>query len=191
MLPNGNLNALKLLSASRVLSENDEILDISKCSAFTESYLPFQINDKKVSSKLYSALRDIAETNFLQDYRSICVQISSFISKLNAESDCPISCEEEIDMTALFKVLGVNIESGDTLLEKLLMYIRVKSCFLGIRCFFFVNLKTFLTAKELEMFYHEAELMEICIFLLENTFKPKLACERVVIIDNDLCEILA
>ena len=174
-----------------VLSENDEILNLSKCAVFTESYWSFQVNERKVSSKLYSSLAEIAETKFLQDYRNICQQILEFLMKLNAESECPICFGDEVDMSLLFKMFGVDIEVGDTFLEKLLAFMRVQSILCGMQCFFFVNLKTFLTEKELKLLYHEVELMESCIFLIENTYKPKLPAEHVIIIDRDLCEILA
>lgn len=120
-----------------VLSENDEILNLSKCAVFAESYLSFQVNERKVSSKLYLSLAEIAETKFLQDYRNICQQILEFLMRLNAESECPICFGDEVDMSLLFKMFGVDIEVGDTFLEKLLAFMRVQSILCGMQCFFF------------------------------------------------------
>ncbi len=94
-------------------------------------------------------------------------------------------------MAALFKAFDVHIEEENGLLEKLISYVRLNVAFFKTKCFFFANLKTVLTEKALLSFYHEMQLNDVCIFLLENTQKPKLPCEVVTIIDRDLCEILA
>lgn len=116
---------------------------------------------------------------------------TALFDKLNAESDCPIDYNEESGVQELFKAFGVCVRKEETLLENLLLFVRAHAFLLKTRCFFFVNLKTVLTEKQLKDFYHETELAEICVFLLENTCKPKLPGETVTVIDRDLCEFLA
>lgn len=116
---------------------------------------------------------------------------ANLLSKLNAESDCPISYDEEAGLTALFKSFDVKIEQESGLLEKLILFVRLQTTFFKTKCFFFANLKTVLTEDALTSFYHEMQLNEVCIFLLENTQKPKSPSEIVTIIDRDLCEIIA
>ena len=173
------------------LSEGDTILRLEKVGVFVWDYMSLQSKDKRITTKLYSSLQQIAENNFLKEYQNICVLFADFFAKLNSESECSISYDEEGGMAALFKAFDVHVEEEDGLLEKLILYVRLNVAFFKTQCFFFANLKTVLTEKALWAFYHEMQLNEVSIFLLENTQKPKLPCEVVTIIDRDLCEILA
>lgn len=172
------------------LYEKEEFLRLDKVGTFVWDYFSLQINDKKLISKLYTSLQQVAETHYLREYQQICTLFAEFFAKLNAESECPISYDTESGLTALFKAFDVKIEQENTLLEKLLLYVRLQTTFLKTKCFFFVNLKTVLPEQALMSFYHEMQLNDICIFLLENTQKPKLPSETITVIDRDLCEIL-
>lgn len=174
-----------------ILSQGDMGLRLDKSAVFLWDYLSLRARDKKITPKLYSSLQQIAENHFLAEYQNICMMFADFFAKLNAESDCPISYDEEGGMEALFKAFDVHIEEEEGLLEKLLLFVRLNVAYFKTKCFFFANLKTVLPERSLAMFYHEMQLNDVCIFLLENTQKPKLAGEVVTIIDRDLCEILA
>ena len=172
------------------LSEEERMLPLERHALLLSDYFSFFTDDKKFSGKLYRSLQEIAESHFLNEYQSLCEQMADFFAKLNAESDCPIEYDAEGGMTALFKAFGVGISRQQSFLENLLLYLRAQARFLKIRCFFFVNLKTVLSDNDLKLFYRETELNELCLFLLENTQKPKLKGETVTLIDRDLCEIL-
>ncbi len=96
-----------------------------------------------------------------------------------------------IDVTALLKAFNVRIfQEENTLLERLVAYIKLGTRYLGIRQYFFVNLKCFLSGTELILFYKEAALEHVGLFLLENTVREKIDGEKIVIVDKDLCEIV-
>ena len=178
-------------SGNFVLSDGEQILDLGKHAAVIESYACLSVDDRKTSSKLYDSLNKIIESDLFVEYQNLRGNILSFLTRLNAESDCSLSFDDESDAEGLFKAFNLHIEEEQSLLEKVLVYMRVRLVYFKINCFFFVNLKTVLSQKELLRLYHEAELMEVCLFLFENTFKAKLDSESVIIIDRDLCEILA
>lgn len=50
--------------------------------------------------------------------------------------------------------------------------------------------KKLLNEKDLKSLYYEAQLEDVCLFLLENTLKNKTDEEFVTLIDKDLCEII-
>lgn len=172
------------------LSEGNNILPLSKMAVFFSDYLSLLINDKKNSAKLYSSLQKIVEQSFLYEYQEICAKISDLLQKLNAESECPIQFDGEDCLGGIFKSFGVGVADGDTLLEQLQTYIHINNVFFNTKCFFFMNLKTILSESNLCLLYHEAALLGVNIFLLENTIKPKLDGEVVTVIDRDLCEIV-
>lgn len=173
------------------LSEGENILKLSKTAICVDHYMSLQINDKRYLTKLYSALQQITETNFLRDYQQLCEAAADFFAKLNAESDCPLTYDDEGGVVSLLKAFDVHIEEESSLLEELLLWIRFYANFLHTKCFFFVNLKTVLPASSLSALYHEAALNDVCLFLLENTQREKLEMEVITILDRDLCEFLA
>ena len=78
----------------------------------------------------------------------------------------------------------------NSLLDDILAYMKAVLILLNVRCFFFIGLKTVLTSSQIELFYREAELLQINVFLVENVMKEKLQRECVLVIDRDLCEII-
>lgn len=173
------------------LSEGETELVLSKSAVFISDYFSLQVNEKKAAAKLYHSLQEIAERNFMQEYQQICTLLAEFFRKLNAESDCPLEYDGDDCLCTLFKALGVRIAEEETFLQNILLYLRTARLFFKTKCFFFMNLKTVLTESELLALYHEAELNEFCIFLLESSQRTKLNGEIVTIIDRDLCEIIA
>lgn len=172
------------------LSDGEEILPLSKAGALFHDYLSLQVNEKKFSAKLYRMLQEVAEQRCLLEYQQLCSLFSAFFARLNAESDCPLDYEEDCGIEALLKAFGVCIEQGNSLLERLLLSVRAYHLFARTRCFFFIQLKSVLSPDQIARFYHEAELMETPLFLLENVQKPRLRDEIVTVIDRDLCEFV-
>lgn len=81
-------------------------------------------------------------------------------------------------------------DEKESLLESIVSFIHFNARILGIKCFAFFNLKNFLNEKDLKSLYYEAQLEDVCLFLLENTLKNKTDEEFVTLIDKDLCEII-
>lgn len=173
------------------LSVNDESLSFAKCADVIYEYFSVESYNKKFATKLFRFLQNTGEENFMREYRSVCEQFASFFAKLNSESCCPVTYDEETGMAALLKAFDVRIEWGESLIERLLTYMQAGISLLKTRVFFFINLKTVLSPQELLQLYHEAELLQVCVFLVENTAKPKLEGEKITILDRDLCEIIA
>lgn len=173
------------------LSNGETTIPLSKAISIFSDYFSLNCNDKKLLNKLYASLKDTIEQKFILEYQEILQRLADLCEKLNSECDVSLDYGEE-DVTSLLKSYGVNfINDTSTLLSRLVNYMSILTSFSNIQCFVFFNLKTFLCENELLQLYKEAELNDICLFLIENTFKPKLPKEITVIVDRDLCEILA
>lgn len=172
------------------LSNDGEIVKLSKTATIIFDYFTMQNNDKKVLQKFYQSLQHIVDDKLYFEFENLLRQFSSFFDKLNAESEFPIEYDDAEALLGILKAFDVKFEEEDSFLPLLISNVRILSEFSKIKCFFFVNLKTFLNDEQLKSFYHEMQLDEISVFLLENNAKPKLPCETVVIIDRDLCEII-
>ena len=173
------------------LSEGEAILPLSKAGLLTSDYLSLQVNEKKFTTKPYRSLQEVAERSCLQELQQLSTVFADFFVKLNAQSDCPLDYDAECGLEPILKAFGVCFEEGASLLENIVLYMRAHSVFVRTRCFFWVGLKSVLSERQLAQLYHEAELLEVNLFLLENVQKPRLSEEIVTVIDRDLCEFIA
>ncbi len=173
------------------LFENEKLLKMGKRCVIFSDLLCFEMESKKITNKLLVDLKNLAETEYATQWYKLKAEIYQFLSNLNSSSLYPLEYDEENDISALLKVFNVRLlEEENSLLEKLVSYIKVSTRYLGITEYFFVNLKCFLSAEEVLLLYKEAALESAGVFLLENTLRDKLEGEKILIIDKDLCEIV-
>ncbi len=173
------------------LSDKDKILKMGKYCAFVSDIFSLETESKKITNKLFADLKTLAETEYGELWYKLQTDIYSLFQKLNGESLCRLEFDEGNDATALFKAYNVRIFKDDSsLLERLTTFIRTGARYLGIKIFFFVNLKCFLSDGHLNLFYREAMLENVSLFLLENTLKDKKEQEKILVLDKDLCEII-
>jgi CRISPR type II-A-associated protein Csn2 len=173
------------------LYDGDNKLSLAKNSIIFTDLFNISVNDKKVTTRLLAYLTDLANNKFILEIAELHTVWADIFSKMNAESDCRLDYDGGEDLSALFKAFGVKIaDDDDSLLDRLVSYINVSSSLLKIKNFFFVNLKSFLNLDELKKLYHEAQLNEVNLFLLESAEREVLEQEKIVIIDKDLCEIV-
>ncbi len=178
-------------SGNFCLFDGEKTVKLSKVSMFVTDVLTLEVENKKVTTKMITDIKNIAESLFFQDVANIQTAIAQLMKKINCESLCQIDYDQDSDISNVFKAFNVKLyQDGDSLLEKLTTFLKVSSRYLGTSVLFFANLKCYLSSDELLALYHEAQLENINLFLLEHTQKDKLFNEKITIIDNDLCEII-
>jgi len=95
----------------------------------------------------------------------------------------------DLDIVAIFRAMNVVFAPSESLLEHLCDYIDVCSEYRKIALFVFVNLKSYLSEEDLELFYSHLAYYKRNVLLLERCESPLHPMEKVIIIDDDLCEI--
>lgn len=96
----------------------------------------------------------------------------------------------EVDLSSLMKVISVETDvECDSLLEKLLQYVKLMNQICGIDIFVIPNLKYFFSTEETMQFYQFAMYNKIYIVVIEPTLSPHIEGEKGWIIDDDLCII--
>ncbi len=178
-------------SGNFCLCDNDKIFKMGKYCLMISDILNLEEDGKKMTNKIFSDLKNIADNEYLAEWYKLKQEILCFLGKINSSSLCALEYDEENDVSTLFKAFNVRLNhEGNSLLEKLVIYIKANAFYLGIKYFFFVNLKCFLRKEELLLLHKEASLSGVGIFLLENTFREKIENEKTVVVDKDLCEIV-
>lgn len=175
-----------------VLSENEKNIDFSKSVAVITDYFSLDFSEKKLQNKLYAVLQTICEEQFKVDFAKFNEEFYRLFNKLNNESPFELDCDTDPSISALLKCFGVSFScENSSFIEKLCKYAEILFNLLSLKLIVFVNLKSYLSKDEIELVYKFFTYNNINIFLLESTFQQKNEWEFCVIVDNDLCEIVA
>ena len=147
---------------------------------------------KKIQNKLLANLKDIAvDSEHYLLTNDLIGQNIVYIEKLIESIDYSIEYNNMPDINSLLKIFEIKLKPDyDSVLEKIIEYIKVVNRFLNINSFVFLNLKSYLTNDELEPFYKDCFYNKINLLLIESSLSEhRLDCEKYRIIDKDLCEI--
>jgi CRISPR-associated protein Csn2 len=175
-----------------VLSKDYTPLTISKEMVLVINPLCLQWNDKRILKKLHNELNEIAYgEEYLMDTMDIRMQIGGYISKITRESDYSLSFDMEINILSLFKAVEMRFNEDNTsFIENIIDYLSVYQKLINIKCFVFINLKSFLNEEDFKELYQFIEYEKIWLILMESSTREKFFPQEVIrIIDQDLCEI--
>ena len=101
-----------------------------------------------------------------------------------------VSYDMNIDTMSLIKFLDVKVDiQTDKLIDSIIEYIKLLHDLCKIEVVVLVNIKTYLSKKELLYLYQEALYQKVHLILLEATLTEQIDYEKIVIIDTDRCVI--
>lgn len=171
-----------------ILAENDKILNISKHMDIIFNPFSIDCNDKKILTRLYQELSDIALTDMVENVNHLNSDIINFIDQLVDKLPYHMDFSLETDIAGLLKFYNVKLfTESNELLERLTDYLRAMHSICGISHFAFAELRNYLTVDELK------KLLQFCAYekinILNITSKQSELCSgiKTVIIDKDLC----
>lgn len=178
-------------SGKYVLSEKDKILDLSKSGEIIINPFAIDINDKKIIGKLYNQLKNLAVSEEYYLYTQEMIQaIYKYVLDLEQKTNHILYLEKEIDWNGLFKAVGVRHESFDeNFIQSISRYIKVSCDVFQTKLIVFVNLRSYLSDKEIQEILNDVHYWETHILLIENQERCCLKETKRYIIDKDLCEI--
>lgn len=174
-----------------VLSNHEKLVEISKYMEIIFNPFNIDINSKKILNKLYSDLEKLAKTEeiYLQT-REMMQGLTEYLLELEQKSEYILGFEQEFDLTAIFKAVGMKHEiMEEDYFERLIRYIKIISQMLGIKIVTFINVRSYLNDLQMEQLLKEAVYQEIQILLVENQERTCLKDTFRYIIDYDKCEI--
>lgn len=178
-------------SGSFVLSDSEKELDIFKCAEIIVNPFAIDFNDRKIQKKLYAELFEISKgeelylvtQEFLKDVKNYFLQLES-VSGYELELDM------EMDMLALFKAMGIQMQCyADDFFEKLVQYIKIMAELLHKKLIVFINIRSYLNDMQVEQMSEIAVYNEVALLFLENVQRDFSEQRKYYIIDKDGCEI--
>ena len=173
-----------------ILSEQDVIKTISKNADMIVNPFRVDCNEKRIQQKLFQELSVIMNESFGERTVYLQGQIISYLEELLQKVPYPLDFDVEGSMPGLLKMCHVEVvNQGDTLVEKIVNYMKALRQFCAIKVIFAVNLKLYLTLTELIELYKFVFYEKISLILLEHSDKGKLEGESICILDKDMCII--
>lgn len=180
------------LEGGFVLSHNDKILKIQDYMSCVINPFSISLNERKILNKLYELIKtEVQSSELLLDNNSIFLQLENYAEKLSDIVNYELSYLNKADVQNLIKFLDIRfVEEQLSLIEQLIEYIRVLNELLGIECFVFVHLLSFLNTYEVEKLYEFVDYQKVNILLVEGR-QPINVNDylQTIIIDKDCCEI--
>lgn len=176
-----------------VYSKNGKMEKLSSDAELITDLLNIPFDEKKISTTIQKNLvKNVTEAHAL-DFNKLNAHISSFLSTFLLDFDIPLTFDDDFSLSSLLKATNVRpVFLVDDYMESLVTRIKAVSVSLGKDFFILVGLHQVLSQSELNDFYHELSLCQIDLLSIESR-EPKSHLskfEKLVVIDEDLCEIL-
>ena len=180
---NGQEGNLRLL-------EKDKELKIAKEICFILNPFAVNCNDRKILSKVYEELAVRTDEVLAEEKTEINAALVEFLDKLLLQEPYHLEAGLELDVQGLLKLYNVHMEyEGETLLERIIDYLRLMHQVCKIKAVVFIGLKAYLAEEELQQLYEFTLYEQIDILLIESTVRPALGNETGIIVDRELCVI--
>ncbi len=174
-----------------IIEDNRTSLSFKKSGKILFDLVNLSLSDKKIVAGLYEGLAQIKEDSLQQEYVDLVSRIISFVDELAVDSPMAVDYNADFDFSDILKALKVspkeeNISFVDTLVD----YLDASAKFLGTKFFVLVNARTFLCDEEFCSLLTHIGYAQYGVLFLERTQFSRVKNEKVIVIDNDLCEIL-
>lgn len=174
-----------------VLSDNDKEISIEKYAEIIVNPFAVNINDRRILGKLYTELHKKAYTeNMYMHTQKIISELNQYFAELERQESYFLITDDEIDITAIFKAIGIKVEScADNFMQNINQYIQLMAEILSKKAVIFVNLSSYTESEQMEEIIRTAAYNEIALLFIESSQKDFPQGAVQYIIDNDRCEI--
>ena len=173
-----------------VLSENDKVLLLEKnCDLIINPY-DLEINNRRVLGKLYQEMKAISNEDFYIQAGEVRTKIVNYLDDISMKLPYPICFNAEMDVMNLYKLFDLRLEEEiDSLLQKVIDYLKIMSSLCGVKLIVFVNIKNFLCEEQILELYKASFYCKINLLLIESAQRNKLTGENIAVLDGQDCLI--
>ena len=147
-------------------------------------------NDKKIINKLYQELKEYVDISLMKESIELNGKVLEFLEQIMSLSPYALEYKLDLDVVTLFKSYEVRVESVyETLLERIIEYIKVMRQVCNVNIFVFVDLKHYLSKFEIKQLYECVFYEKVYLIILEPVQSVHIDCEKHWILDKDFCII--
>lgn len=151
-----------------LLVENEKAYELAKHAELILEPFSLQLNNKKMKTKLYQDIKEIANDCLGLQGLEVHSYICSYIENLLEKIDYPVKYKNEWNILEILRAYSVEMEENhDDVGEKLYDYIKLMNQVCGSKIFIVLNLKMYLTEDQLIELYKLARYIKIQLVLIE------------------------
>lgn len=173
-----------------VLSDKEKLFKFGKEIALVLEPFSINCNERRIVTKLYQELKTQIDEYMIEETVQLYSKIVDYLDKVTQKVPYLTTFQLDFDITGLFKLLDVELESSDySLCENIIAYMKALAQLCGYQIMIFLNLKMFLSIEEIMSLYEFAFYNKIDLILIESTMHTTLQTEKTCIIDKDMCVI--
>lgn len=173
-----------------ILSDQDEVLSLEKAAELIIDPFFLDFHSRQIQKSLYAELQQLAVSgNFFQQTQEVRAELQKYFIDLEYASGYDLEIDENMDLTALFKTAGIQIQDAkeETLLERFASYIKVIAELLKKKLVILVNSRSYLTDEQIDQIAELCMYNEIALLLIENVQRDFSEKRNYCIIDHDEC----
>ena len=172
------------------LSDEDEIIDFQKYAELIIDPFLLDFHNRQIQKKLYVELQKLAVgSEFYLQTQELKSQIQQYFIDLEYASGYDLEIADEIDLPAIFKAVGIQLDGGneETLFERIAIYIKIMAELLKKKLVILVNSRSYLTSDQIDQIAELCMYSEVALLLIENVQRDFSKKRNYCIIDCDEC----
>ncbi len=183
-------NQISGLNGDSVVSENGVVLRTDKNIELLTQFFPFDINKKTLLNKIASELEKKAMSGeFYLESMEIVSNVESFLLNLSIDFACDM-VYTKLDIGSIIKSAGIEINDNKMgLCERIIDYMELVTMFDRNKLFVTVNLRAFVSDKDMTLFLQTIKGHGFALLMIENREYTLLNYEKRTIVDSDICLI--
>lgn len=173
-----------------VLSEDDAPIPIARYGEVLDVFVPFELNRKTLLGRISAALEREAldESHYEQTVR-VMQEIEILMEDIAFRFPCDLVFPK-IGIASIIKATGLALRNEEKRIgETVIDYMELVTEFDRSKVFFTVNMRSFVSDAEMQLFAETVLSHGFQVLALESTEHPRLERETRWTIDEDLCEI--
>ncbi len=172
------------------LSDEDEIIDFQKYAELIIDPFLLDFHNRQIQKKLYAELQNLAVgSEFYLQTQELKSQIQKYFIDLEYASGYDLEIADEIDLPAIFKAVGIQLDGGneETLFERIAIYIKIMAELMKKKLVILVNSRSYLTSDQIDQIAELCMYSEVGLLLIENVQRDFSKKRNYCIIDCDEC----
>lgn len=171
-----------------VLSDNNSVLNMAKVTELMSSFIPFEVNTKRLITKLYSKLEMVCSNELYEATIRLRAAVSDYFSEACSLLNSDTEFNDQTDIKNLFKCFELKFsESGERISDKVIDYMLNASELDGRKLFVTVGLLEYMGRSETELFFRTVTDHKLTLFMFENRTPDPMELLNRMTIDEDFC----
>ncbi len=170
--------------------EEGKVLSFSKITSCIFNPYVIDYNNKKILNVVYKRLNAISEIELIEELSRVNSNIVCFLETLVSKDDLNYTFDLEADVSGILKLYDVKLfYEEETLLERIIVYMKLLNKVCNIRVFIFLNLEQFFSVDELQYILETSKYIGCFVIDIKAVDAEVEFVSGSTIIDNELCTI--